>query len=192
MKVYISAAVVAVVIIGILVFSQNNKTSQLEQATQTPQLKTYSNSELGLQFSYPEGYVLEERNGDGKNLLKTLVIMRAEDRANIPEGGEGAPAITIHAAKNAKKEFPLAWTEGNKQLSNINLKMGEVAEAVVGGANAIRYTADGLYASDNAVVAHGENVYVFSGAYLERGSLVHQDFSALLESVRFIPSPGQE
>lgn len=192
MKTYISAIVIVAVIIGIVLFNQNNKAPQPEQVEQTPQMKVYSNSELGVQFSYPDGYVLQERKGDGKNLLATLVIMRAEDLQSIPEGGEGAPAITVHVAKNTKKEFPLTWAEGNKQLSNINLKMGDAAEAVVGGANAIRYTADGLYASDNAVVAHGENVYVFAGAYLERGSKIHQDFSALLGTVEFIPTPDQE
>jgi hypothetical protein len=79
----------------------------------------------------------------------------------------------------------------NKIYSNINLMRGEVSEYVLGGANAIRYAADGLYASDNVVVAHGENMYVITGSYMDADSDIKKDFATLLESVTFIPQPGQ-
>jgi len=76
--------------------------------------------------------------------------------------------------------------------SNINLKTSEPAEKVVGGANAITYMADGLYASENAVIAHGGNIYVVTGQFIDANSDIRLDFEPLLNSIRFIPKPSQE
>lgn len=159
-----------------------------------PIVMMYSDSDLGLEFEYGEGYVVSEMlpGETDADLLRTLVIARAEDLENVPEGGEGLPTITIHILRNPESRQSEAWAEANQIFSNINLKTGEVEETVVGGANAIRYRADGLYASDNAVVAHGGNIYVLSGAFQDEDSEIRQAFQPLLDSVRFVPMPGQE
>lgn len=160
---------------------------QNEQPIETVQ--TYSSPTLGVEFEYDSEYVVEERNATTSN---TIVLMRSEDVKNIPEGGEGPPSITVTVLKNTKNQFPSVWAQENKIYSNINLVMGSTTEYVLGGANAIRYTADGLYVSDTIVVAHGENMYVFSGAYMDTNSEIRQDFIKLLATVKFIPQPGQE
>jgi hypothetical protein len=161
-----------------------------------PDLAAYSSAELGLEFRYrtgPDGYVVDERiPADLGELTRVIILRRAEDAvAEPPVGGEGAPTITVSVFSNERKQFPLAWAESHLGYSNLNLKTGGVAESVVGGAKAIRYPADGLYPSENAVVAHGDSVYVFTGQYLDRGSDLARDFAPLLGSVRFIPKPGQ-
>lgn len=158
---------------------------------------TYSESDIGLEFEYPEGpegYVVDERMPVdlGTGLIKNIILMRTEDAQNEPPvGGEGPPVIVISVFENAKKQFPRTWADENVQYSNINLATGEVGEEVVGGANAIRYMADGLYASENIVVAHGDHMYVFTGQFMDQGSQIHRDYQSLVESVRFIPAPGQ-
>jgi hypothetical protein len=71
------------------------------------------------------------------------------------------------------------------------LKLGEVESTVVGGANAVRYKADGLYASENVVVAHGDHVYVITGQFMDEDSDIRKDFGPLVASFRFVPAPGQ-
>ncbi|HEU0085369.1 MAG TPA: PsbP-related protein [Candidatus Paceibacterota bacterium] len=166
---------------------------------QDPIYTTYSSDELGFLFEYrlaPDGYVLEERepsDSDASTLQKTLILMQVEDSLQeMPEGGEGPAVISISIFENSKKQFPQTWADENLAHSNVNLVMGEISEAVVGGANAIRYMADGLYASENVVVAHGDNIYVITGQYLDESSTLRQDFAPLLESIAFIPEPGQE
>lgn len=155
---------------------------------------TYSRSEVGLEFDYPAGpggYVVDERMPVdlGTGLLRNIILMQSEDAEQEPPvGGEGPPVIVISVFENAEKQFPRSWAEENIQYSNLNLLQGEVEEDVVGGANAIRYMADGLYASENVVVAHGDNIYVITGQFMDQESDIRRDFGVLVESVRFIPA----
>lgn len=158
---------------------------------------TYRNPELGLEFSYrsgPTGYVVQDivSSSENNELLHTFVLIRSGDVGRAPEGGEGPPTITIHVLKNPQKQLPQTWADAHAQYSNIDLKIGDVVGAIVGGVRAIRYMADGLYVSENAVVAYGDNVYVFSGMFLDEDSDIRRDFEPLLNSVRFIPQAGQE
>lgn len=155
----------------------------------------YTSESSGLQFAYPvgaSGYSVTVSQGGDKqaNLLETIVLSHESDTA-LPEYGEGPPTITIAIFKNDQKQFPLAWANAHASYSNITLAMSDIEQAVIGGANAIRYRADGLYASDTVVVAHGGFIYVFSGAYIDESSPTKRDFDPLLGSVRFI-STGDE
>lgn len=166
-------------------------------ATNNNTYPNYSNEVLGIEFTYragPDGYVIQEHLSpkETEDLLGIIVVMRTEDaERKMPIGGEGPATITIQVLKNLKKQKPAVWADANNIYSNINLKTGEVSEYVVGGANAIRYSATGLYESDNVVVAHGENVYVITENYMDAESVLRKDLTPLLESVRFIPQPGQ-
>lgn len=201
----ILAAIALVLIIGFLVKDTRNPNSEIGNGEEgaLSQISTFTSSELGLRFSYPvgtNGYVLKivtptgesQNTQDSQSLLKTIVLMRAEDVMQaVPVGGEGVPTITISVFKNSKKQFPLVWANQNTQYSNTNLKNGEIMEDVVGGANAIRYMADGLYASENVVVANGENMYVITGMFLDADSALRRDFSPLVKSIEFIPQSEQ-
>lgn len=161
------------------------------------QKTTYSKSDIGLEFDYrigPTGYVLEERIPvDLGDLVKVIIFHRAEDFGReMPVGGEGPAVMTISVFNNTKKQFSRDWADKNIQYSNINLKFGDVVETVVGGANAVRYMADGLYASENVVVAHGDNVYVVTGQFMDQNSDIRRDFAPLIDSIKFIPKSGQE
>lgn len=190
-KMYIGIIALVILIVG-LYFTVRVDNTQVSNTT-----ATYSNAGLGIEFTYqtgPDGYVLQELTPSDTTggLLNTIVLMQTADaEREMPVGGEGPTTITIQVLKNTKKQQPGVWADANKIYSNINLKQGEVSEYVLGGANAIRYTADGLYASDNVVVAHGENVYVITGNYMDAESKIKKDFAPLLESIKFIPQPGQ-
>ncbi|HEY0964218.1 MAG TPA: hypothetical protein VGE31_00270 [Candidatus Paceibacterota bacterium] len=155
--------------------------------------------ELGFKFAYlkgDDGYTLIEPEASVEGgPVKTLMLVHADDMPaveNPPEGGEGPATITIQVFENTKKQFPRQWAEENNAYSNIGLVMGEIEEAVVGGANAITYKADGLYASNVAVFASGEKMYVVQGAYRDEANPTFRDFTPLLNTIAFIPEPGQQ
>ena len=159
---------------------------------------TFSSAELGLSFTYPigpEGYVLQEApiNDPANNLVQAFMLTRTEDAIRQPpQGGEGPPVIAIYVFANPQKQRPQAWADNHIQYSNIDLSMGEVREAVIGGANAIRYRADGLYASEVTVVAHGGHMYLITGQFISEDSDIRRDYEPILQSVRFVPAPDQQ
>ncbi|MCK9352187.1 MAG: hypothetical protein WCT49_03105 [Candidatus Paceibacterota bacterium] len=155
----------------------------------------FKSDKLGLEFSYPsgpEGYVLEERmpiEGE-KDLIQTIILLRTEDKlneSNIPVGGEGPATITISVFKNSKQLPPEAWAEENIMYSNTNLRRGEISRTTISGAKAIRYFTDGLYASENAVIADNDRAYVITGMFLDEDSDLRRDFEPLIRSFKIIP-----
>jgi hypothetical protein len=196
-KIITLLAVIAILLVGYFVF----RTDGAEAPSGAKNTAVYSNPELQLEFTYktgPDGYVVEERNPSQTTSgeVKTIILMRAEDKENLdkngaPVGGEGPATITINILKNLKSRQASVWAMENVAYSNYNLKSGEPTEAVVGGANAVRYLADGLYASDTVVVASGGYIYVFTGMYLDENSALRRDFQPLIESVKFVPISSQ-
>jgi hypothetical protein len=193
----INILIVVALIFGGAYFTMKSKKSMQGDSVNSGQ-ETFSQADIGLEFEYPggeEGYVIDERIPVdlGTGLVKVLILFRAEDLKNAPpEGGEGPAVITVAVFENKKKQSSRVWAEENELFSNLNVKLGEVTEAVVGGANAIRYMVDGLYSSQVALVAHGENVYIINGEFIDQNSDIYRDFEAILKSIRFIPKSGQE
>jgi hypothetical protein len=191
-------ALVVVVLVALGVYVVSTQTPGISDGPADSSLATYRSPELGFEFQYREGadgYVLKELAPPTSDagLVRTIVLTPAADAATPPPaGGEGPATITISVFTNAARQWPRTWADEYLQYSNINLSQNEVEERVVGGANAIRYMADGLYASENIVVAHGEHMYVFTGMFIDADSRLRADFAPLIESVRFIPQPGQE
>lgn len=159
---------------------------------------TVSDPSVELSFTYrkgPDGYVLDtpETSADADpSLITVFSLIRREDHERLGtqnDATEGPPSIAIAVFENVRKQSASVWTDRNPSLSNIGLLVGDVdRDAVVGGANAVRYMIDGLYRTHMAVVAHGGRIYLFSGAFLEEASAIRRDFQSLLDSVAFIPA----
>lgn len=145
------------------------------------QNREYTANTMPLSFQIPAGYIVQERNG-------AIIIMLEEDYQSVingeREGGEGPPVITIQSFSNLSGLSPQAWAEQNVQLSNYNLKMGEVSATTVAGNQAIAYEADGLYASRNVVFTDDTRIYHASGQFLDRDSALYRDFEPLVDSIK--------
>ena len=193
---YIILFIAFVVIVGGYFVYKNqdftNEIKEMETENERPTGGFFSDI-LNFGFDYPsgpDGYVLEnsETNDTNPNFVRSFLLMRSDDKNNIdkiPVGGEWPPMITILVLKNPENKTPAIWAEANKNYSNINLKTGDVVDFTIDGNSAIRYTADGLYMSDNVVVASGENIFVISGAYMDQESAIYKDFSTILSTVTF-------
>jgi hypothetical protein len=179
------------------VYTETSDTENVTPSADIPDTDSpYTDGKIGLSFEYDdsgEGYRLDVLPSGGDTHVKTIVLT---DRAAYAEviasevPREGPPTITIQVFKNENREWSRKWADSHIQASNINLLMGEVTDTVIGGANAVRYTADGLYPTDTVVVAHGSHVYVISGSYMDETSPTRIDFEPLLQSLTFIPEIG--
>ena len=165
-----------------------------------PELATYSDPS-GLTFEYrtgQNGYVIDEvfpsgNTSNSTTFLRSINLMQAEDASNEPPvGGEGPQMISVHIYQNTKNQSASVWAQANPNSSFINQKLGETKETVVGGANAVRYMADGLYAADVVVIAHGGFIYVMQGMFIDESSQIRKDFEPFLASVKFVQTPEQQ
>lgn len=153
--------------------------------------RVVSAPELGLRFSYSDDYTLVEREPgaeDDAALQHIYMLMRSdeyEDLLRSTEPREGPPAISLYVFTSEEAMPPRQWAEAHQQYSNINLVMGEVRDAAVGGADGIRYRADGLYVSDTLVLANGGFVYIVAGQYIEEDSKIRRDFETFVGSIEF-------
>ncbi len=210
-KVVIALVVVIAVVCGFFII---NKNSSQEGGTDTviPEaverdvhLGQFEDQSIGLAFDYPEGsdgYVIDDvtelvrEEFPGSEVVQAYRIMNAKEKFELEnsEGGrEGSPAMQLMVFKNDQRQTASMWVDATPKFSNIGMAFGEVdRDAVVGGANAVRYTTDGLYLTDNIVVASGNLTYHFSGSYLEVDSVIHQDFEGIINSVRFVPLVGED
>lgn len=152
----------------------------------------------GYEFSYrkgPYGYItLEDTESKHSDYVTGVTLFNASEyeeyKASV-DAREGPPAMRLRVYENPQKQFATAWVQQNQSEVNYNLKQGAESEEVVGGANAVRFRTDGLFTTDVYVVASGKHIYVLMGDYLEAKSLIRQDFSDLVDSFTFVPTPEQ-
>lgn len=163
-------------------------------ATAAPSdLARHADPEVGLSFSYrsgDDGYVLEEIPPSDvvhSQFVKTFMLMRVADRQELMRsdvGREGPPTIAVMVYRNPNGLDAAAWTKA-ESVSNFMQGVTAPTDTVVGGEHAIVFESDGLYRSDNAIVAHGGMVYVFSAAWMDAADRMRADFADLLRSAAF-------
>lgn len=180
MKMIPSALVVLVVLgIGVYVFMS------APWQRLTPPLSTYSSSVYGISMGYPDQYALEEREvGNGERYHYVITLIEKTALENIPEGGEGPPAINVDIYQNNLDNVPVEdWIRGRND-SNFKLSVdGRVSSTSVGGVQAYYYRWDGLYQGESTALAHKGNIIVFTVTYLAPEDQIRTDFSKILSSV---------
>ena len=160
--------------------------------------ETYTNKELGFSFAYrggASGYELKEAKAteEVENGFKTNVVMMlktdADELRKSQAAREGPPTLGVLVFKNVSNFTSREWTEHNPSYSNYGAQSSNIREYELDGTKAMRYLVDGLYRIDTVVVAQGQYIYVFTGAYQEDTSRIKSDFEPLLNSVTFTEVP---
>lgn len=185
MKWFIAIVIIAALGFGVYyampdAFSSNNA-GENTTATSTPQRQSYASTAYGLSFTYPDTYVLDERDITEGIPSHTIVLMDAMAAANIPVGGEGPASIAISifdAATTSARE----WVESSV-ASNFQLAAGSMTDTTIDGKSAVAYRTDGLYATDNIVVVHNSRAYMFSVGWVAESDAIVNDFQNLVASV---------
>lgn len=151
-------------------------------------------AELGYEFSYrkgPDGYqTLDDDESTHGDFVRGLMLVNAkeyEEFSQSTEPREGPPAMHVHVYRNTEKQSAAVWSDKNALETSSAFAFASPTEAVVGGANAVHFVADGLYPVDTYVIAHGEHIYLLLGAHLDTASPIYKDFQSLVSSLTFIP-----
>lgn len=150
-------------------------------------LQKYVSAEYGISFSYPDTYVLTERDAPGSALRKhhSIVLIRKEDLP-LPENGEGPPAISIDIYQNnLDRQETEEWIK-NTSASNFKLGTGDLASTTVSGLPALSYRWSGLYEGTTVALARPDWVYAFSVTYLEMGTPIVQDFVLIRDTIQIL------
>jgi hypothetical protein len=98
---------------------------------------------------------------------------------------EGPRAMHVRVYANQANASASVWATNHHTETNSHLMIGDMSEVVVGGANGVRFTSDGLYPSTTYVIAHGGFMYVLSGSYMDMNDAMYHDFISVVESVTF-------
>jgi hypothetical protein len=183
--------IIAVALGGYLIFKTGLPEGSFNIPTRQEQSDRleYSSNELGISFSYPAKYFLEERTiNTAERLHKTIVLIedtptnRELIKGEVPS--EGPTAITIDVFQNnLDKNTAKQFIEGNA-FSNYKLGNGEIEEGTLGNLPAYRYFWDGLYRGESVVVANDNHIYMFSATYLEETDDIRSDLYEILDTVK--------
>ncbi len=181
-------AVIAVIIFAAYLMMKPGTESSIGEnvVVETPSTQTYDSAQYGLRFTYPDSYVLTERDeGSGERSHHIIILMDKVAAANIPVGGEGPTAITIDIFGNGIDTLPVETWIKNTSASNYKQSIdGVLTPSTVGGIGGLSYTWDGLYRGESAVIAHKELMLMLSVTSLESIDTIRSDFAALLSSLQ--------
>ena len=146
---------------------------------------TYASSTYGIRFTYPDTYVLSERD-EGNAAERTHHVIVLTDRSALsltPENGEGPPTITIAVFGNAHERLtPESWIK-NVSASNFKLSPDNtLATTTIASSTAYTYTWDGLYRGESAVLTHGSDIIMLSVTSLDSADRIRDDFIDMLST----------
>ncbi len=145
----------------------------------------YENAQYGITFSYPDSYSIDGREvGNGERGHFAITLIAKKDKARVPTGGEGPPAITIDIYQNNLDKLSVENWIRNTSASNFKLSLnGKLTPIVAAGVKGFYYQWDGLYRGESTVIAHEGNILVFTATYLDAGDQIRTDFGQILSSV---------
>lgn len=159
-----------------------------ELTIETSESATISN----LSFSYrtsPDGYILiNDLQRWPEDIIANISLFSKRDYEWFSKPGflgEGPPYFSISVFKNPDDLTAQAWAETNSSASNIEFIDNPPVSIEVGGVEGIYYFAFGLYLFDTYVFAYGDEIYLLSGAYHEKGDEYYQNISDVMSTVVF-------
>lgn len=169
-----------------LYINRDGTGADIGEVSQDLSMLTYSSTEYGVSFQYPDTYVIAERDEPGSSMRRahTVTLMDRDDAANIPEGGEGPVAITVQFFQNDIDDQTIENWIKNSSNSNYKLAINETLRpGTVDGVATLGYTWDGLYRGDSIVFEHKDNIVMMSVTYMSPEDKIRTDFTQLLASV---------
>jgi hypothetical protein len=154
-------------------------------------VKTYSSSEYGLIFLYPQNYFVVEHDDATGGIPHHAVVLYEDTKTahDIIDGKmpatEAPPAITVDIYDNAAGIATEKWIR-DTQESNFKLSPdGVLTPVTLGGKPALSYTWSGLYEGRTIALVQKKRLYAFSVGMHAPGDRIVSDFSVVVNSATF-------
>lgn len=172
-----------VIVLSLLAAGAIFYASPLQRNDAQPVVQSYANDALGITFTYPLGYVLNEKAiGTPLQAHYAITLVRQEDTA-VSVNGEGPTTITLDFYQNnANNETLNNWLATDQ--SNFKLGDGTLASTSVDGTEAVRYMWSGLYQGESTAFLHNGNAVVVSVTYNAPSDTIRSDYEAVLSSLK--------
>lgn len=158
---------------------------------QTPQgPNVYRSNRFGISFNYSKAYVVDNSNENrqpkpGETLQGAIELWKNSDYQALKRhnfyGSEPPPNISISVYSNPKR-LSLSQLKDTVSIGTTNARTITVA-----GQNAIAYTSDGLYASDNVLLSSrdGQRAIRLTRGYRNPSDPSRLVFQQVVSSFRF-------
>ncbi|GEM_PF-881252 len=191
MKKSISILVVGIVALGMGFMVASGRFSKPDEKLLV-KVNVYQNEQFGLSFSYPDRYVVTEKEvGDAHRRHYSIVLIEKVN-IKVSKNGEGPTAITVDMYQNnLDKQSIVSWLK-NSNESNFKLSDGKYASTTVDGGEAIHYKRSGLYEGETVALDYEDSILAFSVTYLTLEDRIRKDFEEVLKSVKFEPRQFSE
>lgn len=152
----------------------------------TSKTQTYRNENIGIAFTYPSVYVLQEHDAVGGDMSHQRITLINEADAEPRENSEGPTAITLDVWKvGSTTPSLLSWLKDSPD-SNFALGTGAYSSTTVSRQEALEYSWSGLYEGKSTAVLRGDTLYNFSVTRITPEDIILKDFEEMLKTVEFL------
>lgn len=146
----------------------------------------YNSKSLGVSFSYPANYAVEEHDGDEYSSKATVNLYSKATYAAKQKGQNVAleTVIRFSVYDNPKGLPALAWIKQNADKYNFK---GEYSALQIDNREAISYSWTGLGGADIVLLSSDDkkSIYYFEINYINSLDEMRNDFRQIVETVRF-------
>ena len=151
----------------------------------------YEKEDLNIKFSYPDGYILKEREtGNGERFRYSITLLEDTETVRAILNGEMSgteypPTINVDIYQNnLDKMTPEEWIR-NTSESNYKLSTGKILKINLQGEEGLVYKWSGLYEGVTTVFGDERYIYAFSVNFFEREDKIFSDYESVLSSLSF-------
>ncbi len=193
--------IIGVLIVGALLFGYVIKPRLDNRMVSVVAPVTIANQELQFSFQYPsgeEGYTLIEPpipETTASGLRKVYLIMSSPEYIAFQSSSSGAetpPSVSVFVLQRppaaadetaSRLERLQEWASQNPQFSSWLARTGGPEEVEVDGVKAWHYFTDGTYQQEVYLIGYQDNIYVFTGQYIEETDPIRSMFIDVIQSI---------
>lgn len=170
--------------VGYVAWNASKDTKEPVPIAEIPMGVVYTNQDLGITFTQPDGYHLASTlNPDVANGGDISLIEEGAYKEFIEstEPREAPPSILLSVLSLGNSTSIEDWLEDNEKYSQF--KGGPLEPLTVAGINAVSYEADGLYQTRYVAFATDKRVFLLSVQFLDRTDALVSDFNRIIQSL---------